>query len=407
MSLDVRIRLWIMMFLEFFVWGTWYVTMGTYLTEIGFPGGDVGSAYSTTSIAAIISPFFVGLVADRFLPGQVVLGIMHLVGAGLLYYASTITDPTLFFWVLLAYTLCYMPTISLVNAVSFQHMSDPGKEFPAIRVLGTIGWIAAGLLIGYMQVEKTATPMVVGAGASVVLGLFSFFLPHTPPQAKGKKASVGEIIGAKAFGLLKDPSFAVFTVCSLLICIPLSFYYNFANVFLNESGVANAAGKMTMGQMSEIFFMVVMPFFFARLGVKKMLLIGMLAWTVRYFLFAYGNADSLVMMLYMGIILHGICYDFFFVTGQIYVDREAPEDIRASAQGFIALITYGAGMYIGSKLSGLVAEHYQIMEGDKITGHVWPSIWMVPAVMAVAITILFALTFREKPGDNGPLTSKA
>lgn len=401
MAIDVRVRLWIMMFLEFFVWGSWAVTLGTYLTGIGFTATQVGAAYSTTSLAAIVSPFFIGLVADRFLPGQVVLGILHLLGAGILYYTSTIQDPTLFFWVLLAYTLCYMPTISLVNAVSFQHMSDPGKEFPAIRVLGTIGWIAAGILVGRLGIEKTATPLIIGAGASVVLGVFSFLLPHTPPKGKGQRASLGDMVGAKAFGLLKDPSFAIFTACSLLICIPLAFYYNFTNLFLNDLKVAEPASKMTMGQMSEIFFMLVMPFFFARLGVKKMLLIGMLAWAARYFLFAFGNSESLVMMLYLGIILHGICYDFFFVTGQIYVDREAPEDTRASAQGFIALITYGAGMYIGSLLSGSVVAMYTTGEGEAAVRD-WPSIWIVPAVMAVVITVLFAVTFREKPKDNAP-----
>lgn len=402
MALDVRIRLWIMMFLEFFIWGAWYVTMGTYLTEIKFDGVAVGSAYSTTSIAAILSPFFVGLVADRFLPGQMVLGILHLLGAGLLYYASTIHDAGTFFWVLLAYTLCYMPTISLVNAISFHQMKDPGQEFPAIRVLGTIGWIAAGLLVGYLQIEKSSQPMVIGAAVSVVLGIFSIFLPNTPAKAKGEKISLGEIVGTRALGLMKDPSFAVFTICSLLICIPLSFYYNFTNVFLNESGVVNAAGKMTMGQGSEIFFMLVMPFFFARLGVKKMLLVGMLAWAGRYFLFAYGNSGSLVTMYYLGILLHGVCYDFFFVTGQIYVDREAPDDVRASAQGFIALITYGAGMYIGSILSGMVVKQYQLMDGDKIVGHNWPSIWIVPAIMAIVITVIFFVTFKEKARDNAP-----
>lgn len=402
MAMDVRIRLWIMMFLEFFIWGAWYVTMGTYLTEIKFDGVAVGSAYSTTSIAAILSPFFVGLVADRFLPGQMVLGILHLLGAGLLYYASTIHDAGTFFWVLLAYTLCYMPTISLVNAISFHQMKDPGQEFPAIRVLGTIGWIAAGLLVGYLQIEKSSQPMVIGAAVSVVLGIFSIFLPNTPAKAKGEKISLGEIVGARALGLLKDPSFAIFTLCSLLICIPLSFYYNFTNVFLNESGVVNAAGKMTMGQGSEIFFMLVMPFFFSRLGVKKMLLIGMLAWAGRYFLFAYGNSGSLVSMYYLGILLHGVCYDFFFVTGQIYVDREAPDDVRASAQGFIALITYGAGMYIGSILSGMVVKQYQLMDGDKIAGHNWPSIWIVPAIMAIVITVIFFVTFKEKAKDNAP-----
>jgi len=400
MAIDVRIRLWIMMFLEFFVWGAWFVTLGTYVTKIGFSGSEMGSAYSTTAIAAIVSPFFVGLIADRFLPGQIVLGIMHLVGAGLLYYSSTITDPTLFFWVLLAYTLCYMPTLSLVNAISFHQMKDPGAEFPAIRVLGTIGWIVAGILIDQLGVGETATPMVIGAIASVLLGLYSFSLPNTPAKGKGQKIQLGDLIGIRALALLKDRSFAVFTACSLLICIPLSFYYNATNLFLTEVGVQNPTAKMTMGQMSEIFFLLVMPFFFVRLGVKKMLLIGMLAWAIRYFLFAWGNGSELVMMLYLGIILHGICFDFFFVTGQIYVDREAPDDLRASAQGFIALITYGAGMYIGAKLQGMVVERYEIREADKIVGHLWPSIWIVPAVMAVVITILFVLLFHEKKRDQ-------
>jgi len=401
MSTVVRTHLWVMMFLEFFIWGAWYVTMGTYLNKLQFSGSVVGNAYATTSIAAIVAPFFIGMVADRFFSAQKVLGVLHLVGAGLLYLTSTITDAGPFYWSLLAYTICYMPTLALVNAIAMKQMADPAKEFPGIRVLGTIGWIVAGIFIGYMAVEDTAIPMQVGALASLVLGVYSFFLPNTPPSTSKDPVTISDILGLKALGLMRNPSFAIFVVSSLLICIPLAFYYNFTNLFLTEMNVTNAAGKMTMGQMSEIAFMLVMPFFFIRLGVKYMLVVGMLAWTARYFLFAYGNGEELVYMLYLGILLHGICYDFFFVTGQLYVDREAPEEVRASAQGFIAFITYGVGMFIGSSLvSGRVVEHYQISEGEKIVGHHWDSIWIVPAIMALVITVLFFLVFRDKKADQ-------
>jgi nucleoside transporter len=239
--------------------------------------------------------------------------------------------------------------------------------------------------------------MVITAAVAVVFGIYSFFLPHTPPKSKGQQVKVRDILGLDALGLMKDRSFAIFVISSFLICIPLAAYYGFANLFLEESGMANATAKMTLGQMSEIVFMLVMPFFFARLGVKKMLLVGMLAWVGRYFLFTFGNGESLVFMYYIGILLHGICYDFFFVTGQIYVDNEAPKDIRANAQGFIAMVTYGVGMYIGSIVSGAIVEHYQIMEGEEITGHIWPNVWMIMAVMAVVVTIGFALLFKDKP----------
>jgi nucleoside transporter len=372
--------------------------MGAYLNKIGFSGVDIGSAYSTTAWAAIVSPFFIGMVADRFFPAQVVLGVLHLLGAGLMFVAAKTTDPGSFFWILLAYALCYMPTLALVNAISFHQMQDPSKEFPAIRVLGTLGWIAIGIVIGKVvpsmtggAIEETNLPLLIAAGTSVLMGVFSFTLPNTPPKGAGKKITVSDILGLETLKLMKDPSFLIFIIGSLLICIPLAFYYNFTNTFLNEIKVANPAFKMTFGQMSEVGFMLILPLLFARLGVKKMLLFGMIAWAARYFLFAYGNADSLVWMLLLGIILHGICYDFFFVTGQIYVDRKAPEEIRAAAQGFIGLITYGAGMAIGSKISGLVVDHYKAGEV-----HNWQAIWVVPAMMAVGIIIMFALFFKDK-----------
>lgn len=391
-----------MMFLQFFIWGAWYVTMGTYLNEIGFQGVNIGSAYSTTGWGAIIAPFLVGMVADRFFPGQVVLGVMHLLGAGLMFLVSRTTEPTLFFWILIAYTTTYMPTVALVNAISFHQMDNPEKEFPSIRVLGTIGWIVAGLTIGYLNIEHTSKPMLFAAACSLVLGIYSFTLPNTPPRSKGKAVSFGEIIGTDSLQLMKDRSFAIFTISSLLICIPLAFYYNFANLFLNESGVENAAGKMTMGQMSEVFFMLVMPFFFKRLGVKKMLLTGMIFWVLRYVLFAFGNNSSLVFMFYLAILFHGICYDFFFVTGQIYVDKKAPKEIRASAQGFIALITYGVGMVIGSWVSGFVTQHYQIMDGETVVGHHWQETWLIPAAMAAVVVVLFAILFTDKDVDREP-----
>ena len=340
------------------------------------------------------------------------MGILHLLGAVLMYFASTITTPGMFFWAVLAYAMCYMPTLALVNSISFNQMTNPEKEFPGIRVAGTLGWIAAGIFITVLGgiavegIEATAIPFKMAAVASLVMGILSFTLPDTPPKAKGQKASVADLLGLDALALMKDRSFAIFAVSSLLICIPLAFYYSFANLFLNDTGMNNVAAKMTMGQMSEVAFMVVMPFFFARLGVKKMLLFGMLAWVARYALFSFGNGDSLVFMFYGGILLHGICYDFFFVTGQIYVDKEAPESMRSNAQGFIALITYGVGMVIGNEIAGRwVGSHTEMVEAvvDGVTTPVanydWQGIWLMPTIMAVVISIGFAILFKD-PGNG-------
>lgn len=397
MSTNTRVQLSIMMFFQFFIWGCWYVTMGTYFGEIGFQGSDVGNAYSTISLGAIFAPLFVGMIADRFFNAEHVLGALHLIGAGLLYWISTITTPSGVYWALLLYSLCYMPTLAIANAVAFNQMDNPEKEFPSIRVLGTIAWIIAGLIIGFMKIEPTAIPFLIASGVSVLMGIYSFFLPATPPKGKGKKVSIGQLFGFDAIKLMKDRSFAVLIIGSLLVSIPLSFYYNFTNPYFNESGMVNAAAKMTMGQMSEILFLLLMPFFFKKLGVKKMIMFGILCWVARYLLFAYGNNEGLVFMFYAGIILHGLCYDFFFVTGQIYVDNEAPEEVRSSAQGLIALVTYGLGMYIGSVYSGYVVESQQIMsDAGEIIGHHWWNIWMVPAGLAGVVLILFAIFFKDK-----------
>ncbi len=406
---NVRLRLSVMMFVQYFIYGSWLVTLGTFLgNSLKASGGDIGTAYSLPAIAAIVSPFLVGMIADRFFSTQKVLAFLHVAGAAVLYFAATQTSFASFWPLFLMYVLCYMPTLALTNALAFDHMADPAKEFPRIRVLGTIGFIAAGWAIGFlpdqavtgeatmMAAEKTAMPLLLGAAASLVMGLYCLSLPHTPPHNAGKKLSVRDILGLDALALMKDRSFAVFVLGSFLLCIPLQFYYAFANPFLNEIGVQNAAAKMTLGQISEIGFMLLMPFFFARLGIKKLLLIGMATWTFRYLLFAYGNAGSGMWMLYLALLVHGVCYDFFFVTGQIYVDQKADIRIRAAAQGFIALVTLGAGQLIGSKLSGMVVDANIIAAATPggAVAHNWMQIWLVPAIGALGVLLIFAVLFK-------------
>jgi nucleoside transporter len=402
MPTHVRLKLSAMMFLQYFIWGAWYVAMGTYLNEtLHFDGQQIGLAYGSTALAAMISPFFVGMVADRFFSTERILAALHIAGGLLLWSVSALADFRVFYPVLIVYTLCYMPTLALTNSLSFHQMQDPGKEFPGVRVLGTIGWIVAGYVIDVLGFGKTGGMFKAAAVASILLGAFSLALPHTPPSKLGHAITARDVLGLDALRLMKERSFAVFVIGSFLICIPLQFYYAFTNPFLSEIGVSNPTSKMTLGQWSEIGFMLVMPWFFARLGVKMMLMIGMLAWTTRYLLFAMGNNDTLVWMLYLGIALHGVCYDFFFVTGQIYVDKRAPRDLRAAAQGFIAFVTLGVGMFIGSWLSGKVVDLYAVSGPSGVT-HLWERIWLVPAASAGAVLLLFALLFRDREAAPSP-----
>lgn len=402
MNLNNRIKLSVMMFLEFFIWGAWFVTLGTFLgSNLSATGAETGSVFSTQSWGAIIAPFIIGLIADRYFNAEKILGILHIVGAILMYQMYTAADISVFYPYVLGYMILFMPTLALVNSVSFNQMKDPEKEFSSIRVFGTIGWIVAGLLISFVFHWDSPEGITQGllkntflmAGiTSLILGLFSFTLPATPPKvAKGEKISINEILGLDALKLLRDKNFAIFFISSILICIPLAFYYQNAGVFLADIKVSNPTGKMAIGQISEALFLLAIPVFFAKYGFKKTILVGMIAWALRYVLFAYGNADNLSFMLIIGIALHGVCYDFFFVSGQIYTNSKAGEKFKSSAQGMITLATYGVGMLIGFKIAGIVTDMYK-------SGGIadWKMIWMIPAGIAVVVFLLFTLLFNEK-----------
>lgn len=396
MKSTTRLQLSMMMALEFFIWGGWFVTMGTFLTQAyNASGSQLAMAYETQSIGAVIAPFVIGLIADRYFSAQKVLGVLHLVGAVLLFSAGRSENFSMFYPYILLYMLLYMPTLALTNAVAFRQMKDPSKEFAPIRVLGSLGWIGAGLLIGYWGWENNAVlenTFYMTAAASAFLGIFSFFLPDTPPDKEAqKKNSIRDILGLEALSLLKDKGYLLFFITSILICIPLAFYYQHANQFFNELGMEAAAGKMTLGQMSEVGFLLLLPLFLKRFGFKMTLVVGLLAWGIRYLLFAYGDVGEQSWMLILGILLHGICYDFFFVSGQIYTDFKAGKQYKSAAQGLITLATYGFGMLGGFRIAGWITDSYALNQG-----HNWAKIWSLPAIFAFAILIVFLIVFKNE-----------
>lgn len=402
MKSGIKIQLSLMMFLEFFIWGAWFVTLGTFLgNNLKADGLQIANVFSTQSWGAIIAPFIIGLIADRFFNAEKILGILHLLGGVLMYMMFKSEDITSFYPYVFIYMILYMPTLALVNSVSFNQMGDPEKEFSAIRVWGTIGWIVAGLAISFLfhwdNQENVATgalknTFLMASVASFILGLFSFTLPKTPPAKDNREnKTVAQILGLDAINLLKDRNFLIFFIASILICIPLAFYYQNANPFLTGIGMENPTGKMTIGQISEVLFLLMLPIFFARFGFKKTILVGMLAWALRYTLFAYGNANELAFMLIIGIALHGVCYDFFFVSGQIYTNAKAGERFKSSAQGLVTLATYGVGMLIGFWVAGFITEKYKLANGAQN----WEMVWLIPAGIAAVVMILFALVFRD------------
>ena len=466
----VRVRLSVMMFLQFFIWGAWYVTAPNYLGTIGFAGGDFAWTYSVGPIAGMITPLFVGMIADRFFAAQRVLALLHIGGAAIMYGASQVMvganpAPSMINWVFLGYMLTYFPTLALTNTVALRNMNDPEKQFPMIRVWGTIGWIAANVVLSWRGWDTSIDMFYLTSGSALVLGLLSFALPHTPPN-KETQVNAGDVLGLKALVLLKDPSYLIFILCSMLVCIPLAFYYQIASRvvemvdFSSVGAVRSVAGAlqfkdviaatMSFGQISEIFFMLVMPFFFRRLGVKWMLLVGMLAWVVRYALFALGSPEEVRWMIFVGVLLHGICYDFFFVTGQIYTDKKAPEAIRGQAQGLLVMLTLGLGMLIGAQTAGTIEEWYTTSEAIAASQRVeaigpevedlqqqlasvsadektaldeqisqlkkeksakrkeylrnidWKPLWGIPAIFAGMIMLLFAVLFREDSAEGSP-----
>lgn len=403
MSATTRLQLWFMMFLQFFIWGAWFVSLGTFLElNLQADGRESAKIFSTQSWGAIIAPFIVGLIADRFFNAERILGVLHLLGAALMYFMYQAEHVDSFYPYTFVYMILYMPTIALANSVAFRQLKNPDKEFSSIRMMGTIGWIVAGFLISYVfhwdsDVNKKAgmlqNTFLLAGTASLLLGLFSFTLPKTPPiRSKSGSVSLKEISGLNAIKLLADRNYLIFFIASILICIPLAFYYQLANSFLSNKGVENATGLMAWGQGSEVLFLLLLPYFFKRFGFKKTILAGMLAWVLRYVCFAFGDADSGFGLLLIGIVLHGICYDFFFVSGYIYTNQKAGEENKSAAQGLITLATYGVGMAAGFWIAGLVSDQY------KSTANVfdYQSIWLIPAAIAAFVFLFFILLFRNE-----------
>jgi nucleoside transporter len=397
------VKLRILMFLQYFIWGAWYTTVAVYMRNHGMEN-LTHWPYTVTPVAAMVSPLFLGLFADRLFQTQKMLGVLLLIGGTFMLLTPQASGtPVIFISLLFLFNLCFMPTLALANSLVFYHTAEPEKQFPLIRVFGTVGWIVAGLTISFVLVwftadvipERTPLPLYLAGTAAVALGLFSFTLPETPPSAKGMPVSIRGMLGLDALKSLGSPSFYIFLISSFLICIPLAAYYNFTQIFLETRGFRNIAAMQSLGQVSEVFFMLLLPLCFRRLGVKWVLAIGMGAWALRYVLFSIGAPDGVLWLILTGILLHGICYDFLFVAGQIYVERHASPMYRAQAQSLIVFVTYGLGMLVGAQVAGTV---YNLFLGDAtaLTGEQFQTFWMLPAVFSLVVLVIFALTFKPK-----------
>jgi len=404
------------MFLQFFIWSAWYVTMGPYLRDVlAFSPREIGWVYNATAVAAMISPFVVGMVADRFFAAERVMACLHLVGAGFMFAVSRSGKFEVFYPLLIGHTLCFMPTVALANTLAMKQMSNPARQFPHIALLGTIGWIAAGQLLNLFQTRAMTTPISfqLAAGVSLIMAAYSLTLPHTPPKAAGRRATTRVVRGLDALRMVRDPSFAVFVITAFLFCIPLTLYWGFATMFLQDTGVANVVGTMTLGQASQIVFMLLMPFVLGRLGVKWVFVLALLGWATRYFLFHIGCGGSGAWSLYLGVALHGICYVFFFVLAYIYVDQEAPEAIRTQAQGFISLVTLGLGFFVGSIIAGWTGQHFSLPNAETIAPDevsrpitLWGKVWLAGSLSCFILMVPFLLVFRHNRHKGNGVASK-
>ena len=408
MKPTLYLRLWVMVFLHYYVWGAWYATLSTYLSStLKFEGSQIGLAYGTVAIGAMVSPFFAGIVADRFFATQRLLGCLHLFGAALLYYVSTVESFATFYPALIVYTISYMAGHGLTNTLTLHHAQNPAKEFPKVMFMGSVGWIAAGITLSGLKLEDNAGMFRLASGAALVMGLYSFTLPHTPPKGAGTPSTIRNILGLDALRLMRERSFCTFMICSFLICIPLSFYFSWMGQFMTELKIPIPAAKLSIGQVSDVVFLLLLPVLLLRLGVKGILLVGIAAWALRFGLFTlFDQHRELLWVLYVGIGLHGICYDYIFVMGRMYVDKHATVDIRGAAQGFHAFVTLGAGMFVGTWLAGVVGQQYTSSDGAT---HAWQNIWLIPAVMSAILIVVFAILFKEdhnqEKGDTDVATN--
>jgi nucleoside transporter len=402
LALGPRVHFSVMMFLQFAIWGAWATVIGNYLKHFKFDASWIGIIQALMPLGAIVSPLIISQFADRWIASEKLMGILHLGGAGLFYLVSQLQNPDEVYLLVIAmagYSFLYNPTLTLANSIVFSHVPDGARDFPGIRVLGTIGWIVAGFILDYVLGSESKPVfqnnhfLLLAAGMSAVLGVYSFFLPHTPPLGKPGDA----LPFVKAMRLLKDPSFAVFFVVSFVITIVLAFYYSFTGLYLEKAqGVQKVASTMIWGQVAEMVLLPLLPLFLWKFGMKWVLALGMFCWGLRYAFFAIGHPYAIV---FIGILLHGVCFDFFFAAGFIHVDNEAPKDIRASGQALFGFLTYGLGMFLGSIAAGylLKALTTSVTVGETVVESTdWSTFWWIPSIGVLASLAVFVLFFHMK-----------